>query len=58
MQYIADSVTTCNMTPDADGLTNYRDYSRPLNIANGGTTSVAGYGDPTVDFGSDDDRGT
>ena len=23
VQYIADSAATCNMTPDADGLTNY-----------------------------------
>ena len=30
VQYIADSAATCNMTPDADGLTNYRECSRPL----------------------------
>ncbi|CAM9396113.1 unnamed protein product, partial [Ascophyllum nodosum] len=35
VQYIADSAATCNMTPDADGLTNYRECSRPLGLANG-----------------------
>ena len=25
VQYNADSVATCNMTPDADSLTNFRD---------------------------------
>ena len=25
VQYIADSAATCNMTPDTDGLTNYRE---------------------------------
>ena len=50
MQYIADSAVTCNMTPDADGLTNYRECSQPLSLANGGTTSIAGYGDLTVAF--------
>ena len=35
-QYLADSAATCNMTPDADGLTNYRECSRPLGLANGG----------------------
>ena len=44
---------TCNMTPDADGLTNYRECSRPLGLANGGTTSIAGYGDLAVAFHSD-----
>ena len=29
VQYIADNVATCNMTPDADDLTNYRECSRP-----------------------------
>ena len=28
-QYIADSGATCHMTPDTDGLTNYRECSRP-----------------------------
>ena len=27
VQYIADSAATCNMAPDADGLTNYRESS-------------------------------
>ena len=27
MQYIADSAAVCSMTPDADGLTNYRECS-------------------------------
>ena len=53
VQYIADSVTTCHMTPDTDGLTNYRECSRPLDLPNGGTTSIAGYGDLTVAFRSD-----
>ena len=34
VQYIADSAATCNMTPDADGLTNYRKCGRPLGLAN------------------------
>ena len=41
VQYIADSAATCNMTPDADGLTNYRECSRPLGVANGVTTFIA-----------------
>ena len=53
VKYIADSVATCNMTPDADGLINYREYSRPLGLANGGATSITGYGDLTVVFRSD-----
>ena len=44
VQYIADSVATCNMTPDADGLTNYRECSRPLGLANGEAISIVGYG--------------
>ncbi|CAN0447905.1 unnamed protein product [Pylaiella littoralis] len=36
VSYIADSAATCNMTPDADGLTNYRESSRPLGLAGGG----------------------
>ena len=48
VRHIADSTTTCNMTPDADGLTNPRECSRPLGLANGGTTSIAGYGELTV----------
>ena len=53
VQHIADSAATYNMTPDADGLINYRECSRPLGLANGGTTSIAGYGDLTVAFRSD-----
>ena len=52
VQYIADSVATCNMTPDADGFTNYRECSGSLGLANGGTISIAGYGDLTVAFRS------
>ena len=50
VQYIADSAATCNMTPDADGLTNYRKCSRPLGLANGEEISIVGYGDLTVNF--------
>ena len=50
MQYITDSAATFNMTPDVDGLSNYRECSRPLGLPNGGTTSIAGYGDLTVAF--------
>ena len=53
VQYIADSAAIRNMTPDVDGLTNYRACSRPLGLANEGTTSIAGYGDLTVAFRSD-----
>ena len=53
VQYMGDSAATCNMTPDADGLTNYREYSRPLGLASGGTTSIASYGDLTVASRSD-----
>ncbi|CAM9683622.1 unnamed protein product [Ascophyllum nodosum] len=53
VQYIADSAATCNMTPDTEGLNNYRECSRPLGLANGGTTYIAGYGDLTVAFRSD-----
>ena len=53
MQYIANSAATCSMTPDADGLTIYREYSRPLGLVNGGTTSIAGYGKLTAAFRSD-----
>ena len=34
-QYIADSGAPCHMTPDADGLTNYRECSRPLGFVDG-----------------------
>ena len=53
VQYIADSAATCITTPDTDGRTNYRLCSRPLGLANGGTTTIAGYGDLTVAFRSD-----
>ena len=53
VQYIADSTAPYNMTPDADALTNYKECSRPLGLANGRTTSIAGYGDLTVAFRSD-----
>ena len=52
VQYIADSAATCNMTPDADSL-NYREYSLPLGPGNGGKILIAGYGDLTVAFRSD-----
>ena len=29
VQYIADSATICNMTPDADGFTNYKSVLDP-----------------------------
>lgn len=35
VQYIAGSAATCNTTPDANGLTNYRGCSRSLT---GGTS--------------------
>ena len=50
VQYIADSAATCNMTPDADGLTNYRECSSPLGLANGEKISIVGYGDLTVNL--------
>ena len=53
VQYIADSAAICNMTPDADGLTNYRECSRPLGLANGEEISIVGYGDLTVNFRTD-----
>ena len=53
VQYVADSAATCNRTSDADGLTNYRECSRPLGFANGETASIAGYGNVAVAFRSD-----
>ena len=53
VQYVTDGAATCNTTPDADGLTNYRECSRPLGLANGGTASVADHGDLTVAFRPD-----
>ena len=54
-QYIADSAAICNMTPDADGLTNYRECSRPLGLENGGLTSTVGYDELTVAFRPDNE---
>ena len=53
MHYIADSAATCNMTPNSDGLTCYRECSRPLGLANGEEISIVGYGDLTVNFRTD-----
>ena len=53
MHYIADSAATCNMTPNSDGLTCYRECSRPLGLANGEEITIVGYGDLTVDFRTD-----
>ena len=55
VQYIADSATTCKMTPHVDGYTDYRECSRPFGLANGETTSVEYYGDPTVGFRCDNE---
>ena len=53
-QYIADSGATCHTTPNADGLTNYRECSRPLGFVDRRKISIAGYGDLTVAFRSND----
>ena len=53
-EYIADSGTTCHLTPDADGLTKYRECSRPLGLADRRKISIADYGDLTVAFRSND----
>ena len=53
-QYIADSEATCHLTPDADGLTNYRECRRPFGLADRRKISIAGYGDLTVPFRSND----
>ena len=45
------------MTPDADGLTSYRECSRPLGLANGEAISIVGYGDLTVNLRTDHGRG-
>ena len=52
VQYTGDSAATCNMTPD-DGLTHYRECSRLLGFANGGTTFITDYSEFTVAFRSD-----
>ena len=54
VQYIADSGATCHLTPDADGLTNYRECSRSLGLANRRERSMPGYGDHTAAFRSND----
>ena len=41
------------MTPDADGLTNYRESSRPLGLANEEAIAIVGYGDLTVNLRTD-----
>ena len=53
-QYIADSGATYHLTPDADGLTNYRECSRPLSLADKRKISIADYDDLTVAFRSND----
>ena len=53
VQYIADSAATCNMTPDANGLANYRGCSRPLGLANGEAIFIVEYGDLTVNLRTD-----
>ena len=53
VQYIADSAATCNVTPDADDLTNYQECSRLLGLANGEAISIIGYGDLTVNLRTD-----
>ena len=53
-QYIADSGATCHLTPDADGLTNYRECSRPLCLANRRKISISGYGGLTIAFRCND----
>ena len=50
MQYIAGSVATCNMTPDTNCLTDYRECSRPPCLGNGGTKLTAGYGELTASY--------
>ena len=47
-QYIADSGATYHLTSEADGLTNYRECSRPIGLAYKRKTSLAGYGNVTV----------
>ena len=53
-QYIADGWAPCHLTLDADGLTNYRECSWPLGLADRRKISIAGYGDLTVAFRSND----
>ena len=53
-QYIADSGATGHLTPDADGLTNYRECRRTLGLADRRKISIAGYGGLTVAIRSND----
>lgn len=53
VRHIADSAATCQMTPDGDGLTNYRECSRPLGFANGGEVYIVGYDLPPVTLRTD-----
>ena len=53
-QYIAGSGATCHLTPDANGLTNYRECSRPFGLADRRKISIAGYGNLTVAFRSNE----
>ena len=41
------------MTPDAEGLTNYRECSRPLGLANGEAISIVGCGELTMNLRTD-----
>ena len=53
-QYITDSGATYHLTLDANGLTNYRECSRPLDLAKRRKISIADYGDLTVAFRSNE----
>ena len=53
-QYIADSGATCHLTPDADGLANYRKCSRSLGLADRRKLPIIGYRDFSVAFRSND----
>ena len=53
VQYFDDSAAIYNMTPDADGLTNYRECCRPLGLANGKAIFIVGYGDLAVNLRTD-----
>lgn len=54
VQHVTKSTAICNMTPDVDGLTNYRKCSRPSGLADGGAIETEGYdGDLAVGFRTD-----
>ena len=53
-QYLANRGVACHLTPDVDGLTNYREFRRLLGLVDRRKISIAGYGDLTVAFGSND----